>query len=143
MRGLEKEVTPAKYLAQWAKRSVGIDAALRARKEKDCEGKMVSNGFFEGFSQFLYPSTKQLEESREENNIKLRNPKEIIKMSSTAVLDIASWLPSELFLTKDYLWQVIVIKLGYNFVSQIAPDVARLAKKTALKIRDKNRLRLK
>jgi hypothetical protein len=130
MRGLEGErVTPQKYILQWVKESTGIGRAQREMKMRKIDG-------FLGISQFMSPSLSQVEESRREKHItKLNNFKEIFRTSSAAVLDIGVMTSLIILDYNGHLLDGVIIKFGYNFVSQIAPDVAKLATKTALKLK--------
>ncbi len=121
MRSLEgQRTTPQKYITHLAGEVAGIGAYKRYREEG------AARSIYAGLLQFFSPLSFQLSESAERSNT-IYNV-DSVPASITRVVEVTMLIASVAIGLSVNPLAGTTVKIGYNTLAQIAPDVINLAK---------------
>ncbi|MBF8249709.1 MAG: hypothetical protein HW400_310 [Candidatus Levybacteria bacterium] len=125
MRGLAEgeRVTSQKYITQWIKNSTGWGLGERMIKES---GDSLAAPL--GLCQLACPSMSQILETNKKVDFS-EGPhyKELLKGSTAVLWDGMTILAALVLIKYGNPWGAAFLKLGCNAVSQVAPDLVKLA----------------
>ena len=120
MKSLEQGRATFSYPLQVVKEAIGIGSFQRARAAHEKLSKQVVYGL----GQILLPLAYVMESDRTSLDAGM------IMYFADNTANVTSAIAG---VVSGYYWEAAVAKLGYNFIAQVAPDVANLAKSKVLR----------